>query len=66
MPFQKGNKFACRKDKLSKEEVLLRKRMLAREYRKTHSYDPKKRRRDYLKHKFKMISEFVAAGKKGR
>jgi hypothetical protein len=52
--FRKGNKCACRADKLSIEEVKKRKRDRAREYRKTHPHDPARRRIDYMERKSRL------------
>ena len=57
MPFQPGNKCACRKEKLDPEEIRRRKRERARVYRETHSYDHKKRKERYLRDKLKMIAK---------
>jgi hypothetical protein len=47
MPFEPGNKCACRADKLTPEEILQRKRERSRQWRLTHPYDPIQRKKYY-------------------
>jgi hypothetical protein len=51
MPFKPRNQCARRPDRLSDEEIRLRKMERSRQWRKTHPYDPEKRMASYYRTK---------------